>query len=202
MTELFLIRHGETLWTKEKRYQGHTDTDLTPHGKRQARALARRLRSVTFDAIYSSPLKRAHETAAILARAAGARFQMDAGLKEISFGDWEGRSAQELIKKRDRRFLGWQKGNFAKPPGGESMPHFKKRVGSFLGKILNRHPAGRLALVTHGGPAKIMLFEMLRLSMNFWWAFRVEPASLSRLLIAPGIRQVVLWNDLSHLNDL
>ncbi len=201
MTELFLIRHGQTPWTKERRYQGHTDTNLTAHGKQQAQALARRLRSIKFDVIYSSPLKRARETAKILAAGVKAPVRVDAALKEISFGNWEGRSVQELIQQKEPGFLDWHRGKFVRPPGGESMPHFRKRIRQFLKKILKRHPDDRLAIVAHGGPVKILLFEVLKLPTDFWWIFRAEPASLSRVFVAPGVRQVVLWNDLSHLKN-
>jgi broad specificity phosphatase PhoE len=137
VTTLLLVRHGETDWNADGRLQGHTDRPLTEYGRRQARQLAEKLESEKLDAIYSSDLARARETAEIVGDRLGLPVELDANLREKDWGNWEGLTAVE----RDRvEFV------------GESTEAHQERMLRALRRIAERHPAeGRVLVVTHGG---------------------------------------------------
>jgi len=151
MTALVLIRHGQTTWNQEGRYSGQTDIPLSEEGLRQAQHLAERLRGQSFQAIYSSDLQRARQTAEPIARATGAPLYFDPRLREINQGEWEGMLFEDIR----RRFLDlWQhrlqNPHTAAPPGGETVGQVRERVLGALEEILQAHPQGRVAIVAHG----------------------------------------------------
>jgi broad specificity phosphatase PhoE len=137
VTTLLLVRHGETDWNAEGRLQGHTDRPLSDYGRRQARELAGDLEDEGLDAIYSSDLARARETADIVGELLGLPVVLDPDLREKDWGTWEGLNAVE----RDRvEFV------------GESTEAHQKRILGALRRISERHPGdGQVLVVTHGG---------------------------------------------------
>lgn len=137
MTTLLLVRHGETDWNAEGRLQGHTDRPLSDYGRRQAQQLAEELEREEIDAIYSSDLARARETAQIVGERLALPVELDPELREKDWGTWEGLTAVE----RDRV-------EFA----GESTEAHQERMLRALARISERHPGdGRVLVVTHGG---------------------------------------------------
>jgi broad specificity phosphatase PhoE len=137
VTTLLLVRHGETDWNADGRLQGHTDRPLSDLGRRQAQRLAEELEGEELEAIYSSDLSRARETAEIVGERLGLPVELDPGLREKDWGNWEGLTAVE----RDRvEFM------------GESTEAHQERILDTLRRIAGRHPgAGRVLVVTHGG---------------------------------------------------
>ena len=136
MTTLLLVRHGETDWNAVGRLQGHTDRPLSDYGRRQARQLADELANEGLEAIYASDLARARETAEIAGERLGLPVVLDADLREKDWGTWEGLTAVE----RDRvEFV------------GESTEAHQDRMLRALRRIAERHPGGRVLVVTHGG---------------------------------------------------
>lgn len=176
---IFLIRHGETPWTAAKRYQGATDIPLNSKGRAQARSLARILKREKPGRIYASTLERAHETAQIIASRLDLRPVRDSRLNEIDFGKWEGACYRNLPKTAGRDFSRWREGKLKRPPGGESLPSLRRRIGEFLSEILDRHPGETVAIVSHGGPIKMFLFHALKAPSSSLWSFRIDPASIS-----------------------
>lgn len=137
MTTLLLVRHGETDWNAERRWQGHADVPLNDRGREQAYALAETLAGETIDAIYTSDLSRARETADILGARLGVTVVVDPDLREIDVGPLEGLTADE-----SRAVEGWP---------GEPIEEHSDRVMRALGRIAAAHPQGRVLAVTHGG---------------------------------------------------
>ena len=136
MTTLLLVRHGETDWNADGRLQGQTDRPLSEDGRRQARQLADELASEELEAIYASDLSRARETAEIVGERVGLATVLDPDLREKDWGTWEGLTAVE----RDRvEFV------------GESTEAHQERTLRALQRIAERHPGGRVLVVTHGG---------------------------------------------------
>jgi broad specificity phosphatase PhoE len=136
MTTLLLVRHGETDWNADGRLQGQTDRPLSDYGRSQARQLAEELGDDGVEAIYSSDLARARETAEIVGDRLGLPVVLDPDLREKDWGNWEGLTAVE----RDRvEFV------------GESTEAHAERTLRALRRIAERHPAGRVLVVTHGG---------------------------------------------------
>ncbi|MET0512701.1 MAG: histidine phosphatase family protein [Thermoleophilaceae bacterium] len=153
MTVLLLARHGETDWTRSKRWQGHADPPLNARGREQARALARVLLDVPLDAIYSSDLRRASETAAIVAHIMEIEVRLEPELRENDFGDWTGLTRDEVERRfpegalrRRRGLKGWR--------GGESYEEMAERVVRALTRIAAPHAGKQILVVTHNGPIR------------------------------------------------
>ena len=151
MTEILLIRHGETLWNQQARMQGQNDSPLTTTGLEQARKLARRLKNVAFTALYSSDLGRAHQTARCIADETGHEVIADPGLRERSFGIFEGLTNAEIQVRHPEDYA-----IFARRDAeyvvrvGESATAFRKRVVQTLEAIAGRHRGETITVVTHG----------------------------------------------------
>jgi broad specificity phosphatase PhoE len=141
MTELLLVRHAETEWNREGRWQGHADPPLNEAGRAQAHALAATLAGEHLDAIYSSDLRRAAETAEILGAALGRPVTPDPDLREIDVGSWSGLTRKEVAE----RFPDWDTHD------GESLDELQARVVAAVRRIADRHADGLVLIVTHGG---------------------------------------------------
>ena len=150
MTTILLARHGETDWNSERRWQGHADQTLNDAGRAQASDLAESLAGRRIDAIYSSDLLRAHETARIVADRLGMPVEVDAGLREVDVGDWAGRAVSEIEEVDPEGFRRWQEGHKGWN-GGESYEQMGERVVAAVLRIADRHPGETLLIVTHGG---------------------------------------------------
>ncbi len=152
-TRLFLIRHGETVWNEEGRYQGQADPPLNERGIGQARSLARRLRRRGLEVLYTSPLLRASATAEIVASALDLPVRVDDRLMEINLGKWQGRLAADIAREDEELFHQWHTQPWAVlPPGGESLVQVRQRVYAAAEDILGRHRGQCVGLVTHRIP--------------------------------------------------
>jgi len=198
---IFLVRHGQTSWTADGRYQGATDIPLDEQGIRQAKAVARALRSESPDRIYTSTLKRARETGRWIARAAKLRPIADRRLNEIHFGEWEGMSFKRMAQAQDPVFRKWREGKLRRAPGGESIDSLARRVGQFFKAITKRDTRETLVVVSHSGPIKMILLKALKAECSSIWSFRIEPASLSLIEGSARLFQVVGTNWTSHLKN-
>jgi broad specificity phosphatase PhoE len=136
MTELLLVRHGETDWNAEGKLQGHTDRPLNEYGRRQAQALADKLAGESIDAVYASDLSRARETAEIVGEKLGLTVAVDPDLREKNWGNWEGLTSDERLHIEFE---------------GETSEAHRDRTLSAVQRIVERHPGERVVVVTHGG---------------------------------------------------
>lgn len=150
MTTILLARHGETDWNSERRWQGHADQPLNDAGRAQARELAESLAGRGIEAIYSSDLLRAHETARIIAERLRLPVEVDAGLREVDVGDWAGRAVSEIEGADPEGFRRWQEGRKGWS-GGESYEQMGERVVAAVLRIARCHAGQTLLVVTHGG---------------------------------------------------
>jgi len=150
MTTILLVRHGETDWNAERRVQGHSDTPLNETGRAQAAALADALEEKEIDAVYSSDLLRAHETARVVAERRGLEVTAIRDLRERNFGTWEGLSDDQILE----RFPEAAKGTWG---DDESKTEMARRVYDALQRIAEAHPRGRVVVVSHGGPLRAVL---------------------------------------------
>jgi probable phosphoglycerate mutase len=150
VTTILLARHGETDWNNERRWQGHTDRPLNELGREQARRLADSLTDREIEAIYSSDLLRAHQTAQIVAEPLGLTVEVDAGLREVDVGDWSGRVHHEIEGIDPQGYRRWREGGKGWN-GGESYEQMGERVVAAVTRIAERHPGGTILVVTHGG---------------------------------------------------
>ncbi len=182
-----------------KRYQGRTDIPLNSQGIRNAKKVAKALQSNPPDQLFASTLSRARQTAKEIA----ARFKMgvtaDPRLNELDFGKWEGASYVEMSKRKQSVLFKWQEGKLARLPGGESVDSLTQRTRSFLKEILKKYTNKTVAVVSHAGPIKMFLFEVLKTKRPPIWAFRIEPASLSFIEGDSNFLQIVWTNRTDHL---
>ena len=158
MTRLILIRHGETDWNVENRWQGQADVPLNANGRAQARQVAERLQGDGIQAIYASDLERARETAGELARLTGLKVHLDPRLREIHQGDWQGMLASE-IETRYAWFFQNKPTNLLEsaPPGGETIGQVQARLLAAIQDIARAHPGGSVAVVSHGFAIAVVL---------------------------------------------
>jgi broad specificity phosphatase PhoE len=150
MTQLWLIRHGQTDWNLEKRYQGHTDIPLNATGRAQAYELAASLSGQHFDTIYSSDLQRAYQTAEILAQALGLSMHAHPGLREACHGEWEGKTVDEVRRQYEIAFIKELDPLNTRAPGGESARTVADRMAAAADEIARAYPDGMVLVVSHG----------------------------------------------------
>lgn len=197
--QLFLIRHGQTDGNLYKRYCGCIDIGLNDQGRRQAQALAGRLKDEAIDAVYSSDRKRAVETAGIVF--GGRPVGINSDLREIHFGFAEGLSHEEVLKYYREPYTQWLQDPFnARIPGGESVPDFTRRVTRALDGIAADNPGKKVAVVSHGGVLSIFLNGLCG-TRDFWGKI---PGSTGLTIVEydRGEARVLLLNDTAHLVDL
>jgi broad specificity phosphatase PhoE len=156
-TTLLLIRHGETSWNIEGRYQGQADPPLNDKGLLQAQELVEKLASIAIDILYTSPLRRAMQTAQIIAHQRQIPCITEPRLMEIHQGDWQTRLRSEIESLYPEIFRQWEQQPWqVTPPGGESLSQVKKRVYAALDEIITDHAGQHIGLVTHRIPIALI----------------------------------------------
>jgi broad specificity phosphatase PhoE len=165
-TTVALVRHGETDWNRDRRFQGHADVPLNDAGLAQARELAASLDGERFAAVYTSPLLRAAQTAKILAAQLGVEAREHASLKEVDVGSWSGFTVTEVEARFPEGFARWADWRTTGWEDGESYEQLSERVVSGVLEIAARHPGDRVLAVTHGGPMRAVLASALRLELH------------------------------------
>ena len=180
MAKLYLIRHGETDYNSELRFQGQIDIPLNREGIEQAEKVADFFKDIPLQAIYTSTLQRARTTAEIIGKAKGIKPQETDALREMSFGIWENMNSKDIQKNYAKEW----KDFFASPasttiPQGESMSEVQKRAYPVVQQILDEHPEGDVAFVAHGGIIRVLICTMLGLDLNRSWHLHVGNASVT-----------------------
>ncbi|MBA4492803.1 histidine phosphatase family protein [Paenactinomyces guangxiensis] len=170
--QLIWLRHGETGENAAGRYLGHLDPPLNSRGRQQARRLADSLQSVPVDYVYMSDLFRARQTAeAFLQLAPGLSSCRMKSLRELSFGEWEGYTFQEISTRHAKHVQEWLSDPFqTAPPGGESLNEMDVRLSGWLNRVEQTHSEGEvIAVFTHGGPIRWFLSKMVRRDWSSFW---------------------------------
>jgi alpha-ribazole phosphatase len=202
--KLILVRHGETDWVNEGKYQGATDVSLNERGFKQAKKVALAIKKEKPFAIYCSKLKRVRQTAKSIATTCRKKLAVDARLNEISFGVWEGFSFREIKGWYPEAVYNWYHTTWAShPTGGESLESLKKRISLFMRELKKKYKGrqgGTCVLVTHGGPIRMILLELLKIPVSLFWTIRVDPASISVVNITEKYEELTLLNSQAHLN--
>jgi broad specificity phosphatase PhoE len=175
LSRLIVLRHGETDFNAERRYQGSMDTNLNACGRAQAAEAAVRAAGMGIDIIISSPLKRARETAEIVSAAIGVQIMIADAFSERSVGVYEGLTKDEV----QARYPGLWEQNLtrrldAAPPGGESMMEFEQRILCGLAAIVENYPNSCVLLVTHAFAAKVLHAKLMNLSREQFWDYFVD----------------------------
>ena len=194
---LLLARHGESTWNAERRFQGSTDIALSARGRAQAEALARGLRGYRVRAAYVSPFRRALETAELALRGTGVPLVVLEELRELSLGQWEGCTVDEIRAQDGDPYVAWLRApHDCPPPGGEPLPVVSERVRAAIDRIAAAHRKGDdVLVVAHGGVISVYACHLLGCSFNHLWRLRVDNASLT--VVRPP--RLVSLNETGHL---
>lgn len=204
-TTVYLIRHGETDWNVEGRWQGHTDVPLNKKGLTQARMLAKRLQNegVAFHAIYSSDLVRAYQTAWEVGAAVQVPVELLPALREIDLGNWSGLTREEVKERYPIEFALLSTGEDIPRGGGETLAAVRKRVVDVVDAMVKHHPDRTLAFVTHGGPVRIFTHYVCdQHDTSATPCPHIGNTSLSLFRYTKGRWQLVRCNDMQHLEGL
>ena len=179
MTELILVRHGQTTWNVVEVFRGRSDVDLDEMGLKQAELLADYLRERKIEAVYSSPLKRALRTARAIASRHKLEVITSQGLNDLKFGEWEGLPVTEVREKYAALFSEWmEKPHLVEIPGGEGLDDVKQRVLALVNDIINRHK-GTVVLVSHRVVHKVLILALLGMDNSHFWNIKLDTAAMS-----------------------
>ena len=201
-TRILAVRHGETLWNRETRIQGFTDIDLSDHGRWQAQQLAQALREEPVAACYASDLSRARDTAQAVADVHGHMVNTDPGLRERSFGQFEGHTWTEIETQWPEASQAWrQRVPDWEPQGGESLIRLQARVLTTMNRIAERHMGEQILVVVHGGVLDILYRAATRLDLQAPRAWELRNTAINRLLWSPEGMSLVGWDDRTHLES-
>ena len=174
MTEIILVRHGETKWNVEEVFRGRIDIELNETGIKQAELLGQYLSKRKIDAIYSSPLKRAVKTAEIVAGNHGLEVEINPGLIDFDFGDWEGLSRQEVEDKYKELYDVWASHpEQVRVPDGETLDEVRDRTMHVVEEVIAQYE-GTVALVAHRVVNKVLICAMLGLDNSHFWNIRQD----------------------------
>ncbi len=200
--KLILVRHGETEWVRQGRYQGSSDIPLNRRGILQARAVAKVLKEEKPTVIYSSQLLRTHQTAHEIAKTCRKEITVDKRLNELCFGDWEGHQHVRIHQKFPKASIAWYEAKWNScPPGGESLKSLDRRISSFLTDLSQHYSTDSThILVSHGGPIRMFLVRILKIAPTVFWTIRIDPASISTIHLTVNRKELVLLNSQAHLN--
>ena len=196
---LILARHGETSLNRQGRYQGHSQTGLNAHGRRQAGNLAHALRSFPVSALYSSPLPRALQTAEVVGDALSLSVIPKDGLMEVDVGDLDGLTSHDLRRDYPEIFDQWRKDpSLVKMPGGETLQQVQDRMKQAIDDILHENPNGHAVAVSHGLAIEVAVLYVLGLPLSQLARFRVDLGSLTVLEHYDGRWRLVSFNETLH----
>jgi 2,3-bisphosphoglycerate-dependent phosphoglycerate mutase len=221
VVEILLIRHGETAWNAERRLQGQLDIPLNPHGLRQAQALADALRHEALDALFSSDLQRARQTAQAIGDAHGLPLQAQPDLRERCYGGFEGLRYDQIAARFPAEHAAWQAREIDArfPPAqdagasgseapsaasgsGETLREFSQRAVAAVRRLARLGGYRKIAIVTHGGVLESVYREVHRLGHLPPRDFEIPNAAINRLLCDGDGWRIERWADVAHLQPL
>lgn len=202
MMRLILVRHGQTEWNAGGRYQGQSNVALSDTGRKQARFLAERFPVRQLDAIYTSDLDRAKETAECVGKRLGLTVCPEKAFRELSFGDWEGLTYQEISS----RWPGEAEKLFTAPdelviPHGETFQDLQKRALDKIYSLYEKHIDQTVAVFAHGAINKTILAGLMHIPLHYLWSLRQDNTAVNILRLDDGYVMVELINSTSHLGE-
>jgi alpha-ribazole phosphatase len=201
-TSIWLVRHGQTELNRARRYQGATDSPLTPYGLRQTAALARRLRRIPFGVAVVSPALRAQLTAEAILAERDVPIVEEPRWREASHGRWEGLTYREVCERfpveATTRFADALHG---KPQGGESLAEVAERVSEGWRALLGQYPGGRVLVVTHATPIQLVLCLISEMSPAQHWRWRIDLGGLTAIDMYGGGAIVRMVNQTPRLAE-
>ena len=203
LSRLFLARHGDTEFNSTRRFQGHSNIELSVTGYKQVERLCQRLATEKIDRIYSSDLRRALTAAEMIADKHNLDVIACPELREINYGKLEGLTFDEISRLYPEvAALFGDRSLELKFPDGESVDDLNQRLIKFLGRLEPHTAEETILIVAHSGPLRLMLCLLLGLDLCHWRQFSIDLASLSMVDRNAGLTRISLLNDTSHLKGI
>ena len=200
---LILVRHGETNWNKEGRYQGQIDTDLSERGLEQGRALAKALSELPIDEFYSSHLKRARMTAQFCADYHDKQVQTDERLQEIAHGTWEGLLSEEVNENYAELLQAWRdQPASVKMPEGESLQELADRSMIAFEEIAKNNIGKTVLVAAHDATNKVIICRLMNADLNSFWQVKQDNTCINVIEYENGVWRIVLLNSTQHMGYL
>ena len=200
---VFVIRHGESTWVRERRFAGSRDVPLTDTGRRQCAAVARALGGTGVAAVYASPLERARASAEVIAEPHRLPVRIVPAFAEMAFGAWEGLTRDEI---RARFPEGWEQWRTAPhlcaPLGGETVSKVAERVAAGVAELQQAHADQTIVLVSHSIVMRVMVLAALGLGLDRLWTVDAAPAGITEIEYEPDWATVHRMNTVSHLDGV
>jgi broad specificity phosphatase PhoE len=199
MTQIILVRHGETEWNVKEVFRGRIDIELNETGMRQAELLAEHLSNITIDAIYSSPLRRALTTAEIIASYHKLDVVITPGLIDFDYGEWQGLPRQEVRDKYKDLYTQWiNRPDRIRMPAGESLDEVRTRAMGVVDRIIAKHE-GSIVLVSHRVVNKVLICALLGLDNSHFWDIRQDTCGITIFTYENERFILTKHNDTSYL---
>ncbi len=203
---LLLVRHGETVWNQENRWQGHADTPLSETGHDQARRLARQLRAAgrRIQALYTSDLSRAYQTAEILGAVLGVTPRHTRAWREMDIGTWSGLTTAEVIAQHAEEWERLRAGEDVPRGGGETFAHFQGRLLQSVEELVLEHSGEQIVIITHGGAVRAFLLHCRGLDVSrFRQIEKIGNTGVSEVSVFPnGETTIHAVNTMTHLDGV
>ena len=197
---LFVVRHGETAWSRERRFAGSRDVALEPEGLRQCEAVARALAPQAVVAVYASPLERARASAEVIAKPHRLPVEIDPAFGEMAFGEWEGLTREEVAARFPAAYEEWRHApHLVRIAGGETLSQVAERARGAVQALAASHTGETIVLVTHAIVTRLIVLDALGLGPERLWTVDATPAGITEIEYEPGWATVHRMNTLAHL---
>jgi broad specificity phosphatase PhoE len=203
MTEIILVRHGQTPWNKDKIFRGTVDIPLNDTGREEARLAGEWLKGETLHAAYTSPLSRSRDTAEAIARHHGLAVADLPGLGDLSYGDWQGLPLSEVKVKYPELYRQWETDpHTVRFPKGETLDEVRARALAGVEEVIKRHPGQVVLLSAHRAVNKVLIAAFIGLDNSHFWRIGQDTTAINRFRRAGAIWEILLVNDTCHLRGL
>ncbi len=203
MTQIILVRHGQTPWNKDKIFRGSVDIPLNDQGREEARLAGEWLKGDTIHAAYTSPLSRSRDTAAAIARHHGLKVLDLPGLSDICYGDWQGMPLAEVKVKYADLYRQWEAApQTVRFPHGETLDEVKARALAAVMEVVQRHPGQTVLLSAHRAVNKVLIAAFIGLDNSHFWRLGQDTTAINRFHWTDGTWQIMGLNDTCHLRGM
>jgi broad specificity phosphatase PhoE len=201
--QVILVRHGQTDWNKEGIFRGRIDAKLNADGIREAQVIGEKLRGTDPDAVCSSPLSRAMDTARCIASYRGKTVKTLEEFVDMDFGLWQGLSRAQVKERYPKLFEKWVNApERVRIPGAETLEGVRKRVLKGLDALLEEYDGGTVVIVSHGLVNKVLLCAVLGLGESHFWKIKQDNGAINLFTYSRGGTKLVLMNDTTHLKSV
>jgi len=203
MTQIILVRHGQTPWNKDKIFRGSRDIPLNGQGREEARLAGEWLKDETIHAAYASPLSRARDTAGAIARHHGLAAVDLPGLTDLCYGDWEGMPLTEVKVRYAELYRLWETApQSVRFPGGETLDEVKERALAAVEEVVTRHPGQAVLLAAHRAVNKVLIAALIGLDNSHFWRIGQDTTAINRFNRVGDTWHIMGLNDTCHLRGL